>query len=374
MCEIDLNQIFNLYPTCKTNGARLRAILNDLYPGCSKAVVNILVSMSDCGICEEICSANQITALDKSRWQKRLENDYGFSENMIHCCFDLFGQNDTYSTSVVGVTYDGRQRMIHKLVCAYRLGQGTRLLLEPEPQNKYDKYAIKVLTINREDLGYVSKEINKDICLNIKRGKTYSVIVTSVVYNYDYGIKIDIAMNGNPNKKRKYQSIMDIDIKAGTKLWHNFYGIGSVISVKIENREKYLTVLFRDVEKTFVGSLTMGKHMFTLDNIPGIEDVQKQKISLDAYKTTIKQTKWCETDNDEDDYGSVNYGSDVYNSGRVVHFDDVKDHAYDELKNSGNTTKHYEVYDDSSDLGFIDDMDYDDSNDFGFLDDFDYDE
>lgn len=114
--------------------------------------------------------------------------------------------------------------------------------------------------------------------------------------------------------------------------------------------------------------------MFTLDNIPEIEDVQKQKISLDAYKATIKQKNWCKTDNDEDDYGSVNYGSDVYNSGRVVHFDDVKDHAYDELKNSDNTTKHYEVYDDSSDLGFIDDMDYDDSNDFGFLDDFDYDE
>ena len=58
----------------------------------------------------------------------------------------------------------------------------------------------------------------------------------------------------------------------------------------------------------------------------------------------------------------------------MVHFDDVKDHAYDELKNSDNTTKHYEVYDESSDLGLIDDMDYDDSNDFGFLDDFDYDE
>lgn len=374
MDEMDLNQIFTLYPACIINGTKFRAILNDLYPDCSKAVVNILVSMADCGICEEICSANQITALDKSRWQKRLENDYGFSENMIHRCFDLFGQNDTYSTSVVGVTYDGRQQVIHKLVCAYRLGQGTRLLLEPEPQNKYDKYAIKVLTINREDLGYISKEINKDICLNIKRGKTYSVIVTSVVYNYDYGIKIDIAMNGNSNKKRKYQSIMDIDIKVGTKLWHNFYGIGRVINVKIENREKYLTVLFRDVEKTFVGSLTMGKHMFTLDNIPEIEDVQKQKISLDAYKATIKQTKWCETDNDEDDYGRINYGSDVFEDGRVVHFDDVKDNAYDELKNSGNTTKHYEVYDESSDLGLIDDMDYDDSNDFGFLDDFDYDE
>lgn len=84
MNEIDLNQIFIKYPACVTNGTRLRAILLDTYPEISKAIVNTLGIMVNSGIAKEIQDSNSITELDKSRWQKKLENDYGLSISYIN--------------------------------------------------------------------------------------------------------------------------------------------------------------------------------------------------------------------------------------------------------------------------------------------------
>lgn len=352
MDEIDLNQIFNLYPTCINNGARLRATLNDLYPGCSKAVVNILVSMADCGICEELCSTNRVTALDKSRWKRRLEDDYGFSESIICSCFDLFGQYDTYSTNIVGVTYDGRQRLIHNLVCANRLKQGTRLLLELDAQNQYNMFAVKVMTRNRDNLGYIPKELSKDICLNIKRGKTYSVIVTSIVgggNNYNYGVKIDIAMNGSP-KRRDFRSTEIDNIRIGMTLWHNFYGIGNVINVKKETNETYVTLLFGDVEKTFASSLSLGKYLFTFDCIPPVEYMPEEYKLPETYQPREMQKQQRDIDNDDkyiERFNSMfDYDGDVYDAGRVVHFDELEDFEdYDGLIDSGDTSMDYDDYD-----------------------------
>ena len=88
MESINLKQIINDYPECITNGAKLKAILLDTYPEISKAIVNTLVIMANSGIAKEIQDSENITELDKSRWQQKLE-DEGLSEKAIEVCFNL---------------------------------------------------------------------------------------------------------------------------------------------------------------------------------------------------------------------------------------------------------------------------------------------
>ena len=89
MDEINLKQIITEFPDCVTNGAKLKAILLDTYPEISKAIVNTLVIMANSGVAKEIQDSKNVTELDKSRWQQKLE-DEGFSEKVADLCLDLF--------------------------------------------------------------------------------------------------------------------------------------------------------------------------------------------------------------------------------------------------------------------------------------------
>lgn len=90
MNDINLKQIIEQFPDCVTNGAKLKAILLDTYPEISKAIVNTLVIMANSGIAKEIQDSENITELDKSRWRKKLEDDYGLSEKIIDNGLSLF--------------------------------------------------------------------------------------------------------------------------------------------------------------------------------------------------------------------------------------------------------------------------------------------
>ena len=90
MDEINLIQIITDHPDCLKNGSKLRAVLLDLCPNVSKAIVNTLATMVGAGIAEEIIRAEGITDLDKARWHKKLEDDYGLSEKIVKQCVELF--------------------------------------------------------------------------------------------------------------------------------------------------------------------------------------------------------------------------------------------------------------------------------------------
>ena len=92
MSEIDVIEILSTYPDCKTNGRKFKAILTDMYPNASKAIVNTLALMSDCGIVDEILSVKQIDLCEESRWKTKLEDDYGISDKIIWECLSLIIQ------------------------------------------------------------------------------------------------------------------------------------------------------------------------------------------------------------------------------------------------------------------------------------------
>jgi hypothetical protein len=64
---------------------------------------------------------------------------------------------DTIETSVVGVTFEGRQEIINSL----HVGQPIKLVREPE--NEHDINAIQVMVSNKETIGYIYKDLAKRI-------------------------------------------------------------------------------------------------------------------------------------------------------------------------------------------------------------------
>lgn len=89
MSNFDLKQIIIEHPDCINNGTKLKAILLDTYPDLSKAVVNTLVIMVNSGIVKEIQDSENITEFDKSRWQKKLGDDYGISDKYIEIALEI---------------------------------------------------------------------------------------------------------------------------------------------------------------------------------------------------------------------------------------------------------------------------------------------
>ena len=83
MSAIDLRTIIEDYPECVSNGAKLKAILSDLYPAAPKAILNTLCLTVHCGVAAEIKTVSEITPIEISRWQNTLETEYGLTRNII---------------------------------------------------------------------------------------------------------------------------------------------------------------------------------------------------------------------------------------------------------------------------------------------------
>lgn len=112
MDEINLSKIITEYPDCMANGAKFRSILLDLYPEISSTTLFAFVVIVNSGIASDILSRNQITPADKFRWENKLKNTYGLSENTavlcLNCFYDAHSSNIT-TTSVNNVEFDNKE-------------------------------------------------------------------------------------------------------------------------------------------------------------------------------------------------------------------------------------------------------------------------
>lgn len=87
----------------------------------------------------------------------------------------------------VGVTFENRQRVIRNLKA------GDKLQFILEPNNPYDRYAIKIVTMDGKHIGYVSKDYNKTIFNEISLGRKYKLTISSVTgggFDSSYGVNI----------------------------------------------------------------------------------------------------------------------------------------------------------------------------------------
>ena len=81
------------------------------------------------------------------------------------------------------------------------------------------------------------------------------------------------------------------------------YTLKNITDIKIEQREKYLTVLFKDKTRTFLQTISLNVSLFTLDNIPKIsyDTSQKNVDSFDISNNDKKATEYIIDDNDFND-------------------------------------------------------------------------
>ena len=97
----DFEALLNNYPDCVSDGKKLKAFLKDLYPDVPKAIVNTLTIMADDGIISEMQMSIASSSLVSARLQKKLEDDYGLSQNIISKCFSLISNNAKQTESTI---------------------------------------------------------------------------------------------------------------------------------------------------------------------------------------------------------------------------------------------------------------------------------
>ena len=100
-----------------------------------------------------------------------------------------------FYTKVVGVTYEGRQRLISRLNNNEELEENTELVLKREPDNPYDANAVAVLTLDGQKLGHLAREIAQNVSRSMAAGRRYRAYVSSVTggdAGMAYGINIRV--------------------------------------------------------------------------------------------------------------------------------------------------------------------------------------
>ena len=91
---------------------------------------------------------------------------------------------------VAGVTFEGRQRVIAGLK------QGQALKFVPDPSNPYDSSAVKIVTADGTEVGFVSRDRNSQIFDNLMNNRgEYQVSVSSITgggFDSNYGCNIKV--------------------------------------------------------------------------------------------------------------------------------------------------------------------------------------
>jgi HIRAN domain-containing protein len=99
----------------------------------------------------------------------------------------------SFFTTVAGVTFDGRQRIVA------RCSVGERLVLVRDPDNRFDKGAIKVMRLNGEQLGFIPEHVSRGgdssgLASRIDRGEKYGCRISDLTGGGEktLGVNIEI--------------------------------------------------------------------------------------------------------------------------------------------------------------------------------------
>ena len=95
----------------------------------------------------------------------------------------------SFHTKIVGVTFEGRQRIVGKL------NVGEQLKLIRDPSNTYDSNAIKVINTIGEQAGFLSREVVSDLARLMDSGHKFRCTVSSITggnIGQNYGANVFI--------------------------------------------------------------------------------------------------------------------------------------------------------------------------------------
>ena len=79
-----------------------------------------------------------------------------------------------FHTKVVGVTFDDRQTYIKKMKI------GDKITLKRDKENQYDPNAIMVINYQGNHIGFISKDLSKQMAPNMDKGINYIASVSNI--------------------------------------------------------------------------------------------------------------------------------------------------------------------------------------------------
>ena len=95
----------------------------------------------------------------------------------------------TIETRVVGVSYDNRQTVVALLT------QWEQVFLIREPDNAFDANAIKIQRWDRQQIGYINRELAKILAPKMDRiGKPVKATVTALTGGYFPGSSLGVVV------------------------------------------------------------------------------------------------------------------------------------------------------------------------------------
>lgn len=100
----------------------------------------------------------------------RVRNQVTIGRELLH---SVRNPLQRIESSIAGIPYENR------LVFATQVNEGDELLLEPEPNNIYDPYAVRVL-FQANEIGYVRRDVARIISRELLLGRELSARVISV--------------------------------------------------------------------------------------------------------------------------------------------------------------------------------------------------
>jgi hypothetical protein len=97
----------------------------------------------------------------------------------------------SFFTKIAGVTYEGRQRIVA------RCSEGETLILVRDPNNHFDKGAIKVMRLNGQQLGFIPADVSRGgnssgLAFQMDHGTEYQCRISSLTGGGDRSLGVNI--------------------------------------------------------------------------------------------------------------------------------------------------------------------------------------
>ena len=138
-------------------------------------------------------------------------------------------------TRVVGVTFEGRQRVVASLV------PGQKLRLRREPYNRHDPNAIRVECLDGQQIGYIDRDLARDLASVLdKAGGTIPAEVVEITggsAGYRYGVEISYRLPRSSDEKAT--SAGNTEERTEQKRmenWHGPFGQSSFVTERTQGR------------------------------------------------------------------------------------------------------------------------------------------
>lgn len=122
-----------------------------------------------------------------------LKNGSEEEKNLIE---NYYEENVLFETKLVGATFENRQK-IFKFLVDKKLTKDINIVLEREPDNKYDKNAIKIIAnvkggTKTQHMGYIDRNLAKTLTSIMNKGINIEVTENEVtgIEQAHYGMRL----------------------------------------------------------------------------------------------------------------------------------------------------------------------------------------